>query len=187
MIFLTHITNKGYPMFFKTNAPEAVQAITDFFAKKSALHAAADAFAAEFDAKAVVTMDINRVSYVGFIFNNPDQVNTGVWTKPSPSYHRISHLRAKPTKKEFKAEWVEASEKHKALFDKYFPNGSRIDKDEIYRSLGTDWGNVAFTGLACFLHDGYVYVNTGLSKLNAEEILGSEYEKAAAAFKQSLN
>ena len=33
-------------MFFKTNAPEAVQAITDFFAKKSALHAAADAFAA---------------------------------------------------------------------------------------------------------------------------------------------
>ena len=26
-------------MFFKTNAPEAVQAITDFFAKKSALHA----------------------------------------------------------------------------------------------------------------------------------------------------
>ena len=88
-------------MFFKTNAPEAVQAITDFFAKKSALHAAADAFAAEFDAKAVVTMDINRVSYVGFIFNNPDQVNTGVWTKPSPSNHRISRLRAKPLFKEF--------------------------------------------------------------------------------------
>ena len=32
-----------------------------------------------------------------------------------------------------------------------------------------------------------LYVNTVLSKLNAEEILGSEYEKAAAAFKQSLN
>ena len=174
-------------MFFKTNAPEAVQAITDFFAKKSALHAAADGFAAEFDAKAVVTMDINRVSYAGFIFNNPDQVNTGVWTKPSHGNHRISRLRAKPTKKEFQVEWVEASEKHKALFDKYFPNGSRIDKDEIYRSLGTDWGNVAFAGLGCFLHDGYVYITTGLSKLNAEEILGSEYEQAAAAFKQSLN
>lgn len=26
-------------MFFKTNAPEVVQAITDFFAKKSELHA----------------------------------------------------------------------------------------------------------------------------------------------------
>lgn len=172
-------------MFFKTNAPEAVQAMTDFFAKKSALHAAADAFAAEFDAKAVVTMDINRVSYAGFIFNNPGHVNTGVWTKPLPGHHRISNLRTKPTKKEFQAEWVEASEKLKTLFDKHFPDGARISKDEIYKSLGTDWGNVAFTGLACFLHDGYVYVNTGLSKLNAEEILGSEYEQAAAAFKQS--
>lgn len=71
------------------------------------------------------------------------------------------------------------------LFDKHFPDGARISKDDIYQSLGTDWGNVAFAGLGCFLHDGYVYVKTGLSKLNAQEILGSEYEQAAAAHKQS--
>ena len=187
MIFLTHITNKGYPMFFKTNEPKAIQALTDFFQKKHELHVAADKFAAAFDAKAVITMGLNDVTYAGFIFNKPDQVNTGVWTKPLPARHRISNLRSKPTKKEFKAEWEEASEKLKALRDELFPNGERISKDAIYESLGTDWGNVAFAGLGCFLHDGYVYVKTGLSKLNAQEILGSEYEQASASFKQALS
>ena len=58
-------------MFFKTNSPAAVQALTDFFQKKHELHVAADKFAAAFDAKAVVTMGLNDVTYAGFIFNNP--------------------------------------------------------------------------------------------------------------------
>jgi hypothetical protein len=171
-------------MFFKTNKLEAINAVTEFFQSKTDLHKASDKFAKAFEAKAVVTTSINRVSYAGFVFNNPGKVNTGVWTKPQPSFHRISNLRVKPLKKEFSEEWKAESEKFKKLWDECFPNGNAISKNQIYESVGTDWGNVAFAGFGCFLFDGYVYINTGLSNLEATEILGSEYSEALAKYKE---
>lgn len=174
-------------MFLKTNHPEALKALTDFNSQKSQLHASANAFAAEFNATPIVTGGANSVQFNGIVFKNRDEINFSVWTKPSPSNYRMSHLRVRPLKKEFQAEWDADQEKHKTLSAKHFPNGTRVEKGPIYTALGFDWGSLFFSKFGCFVYDGFIYIDTDIKGVIGDEILGSEYDEAHRKFKEWSN
>lgn len=168
-------------MFFKTNKPKAVNAFNKFNADRVALRASADDFAQEYDAKAVILADSDRVYFGGISFNNNSSVNREIWRKPDRKFS-ISHIRSKPTKKEFQAEFDAELEKWKSLKEKHFPSGSEVKKSDFYETLGFDWGDLFFSSFACFEHNGFLYIDTSIPKIaeHAEEILGSEYQAADA-------
>ncbi|AUR92684.1 coil containing protein [Vibrio phage 1.175.O._10N.261.55.B3] len=70
----------------------------------------------------------------------------------------------------------------KSLQDEYseMTNGvENISFDDFFESIGTDWGNLMFSGLNWFECDGFVYLASGMDlSSNATEILGSEFEAA---------
>ena len=117
-------------MFFKTNKPKAVNAFNKFNADRVALRTSADDFAQEYDAKAVILADSDRVYFGGINFNNNFNVNREIWRKPDRKFG-ISQLRSKPTKKEFQAECDAELEKWKSLKEKHFPNGSEVKKSDF--------------------------------------------------------
>ena len=166
-------------MFFKTDKPEAVNAFKKFNADRVALRVAADAFAQEYDAQAVILGDSDRVFFGGIKFNNNANVNREIWRKPDHKFG-ISSLRVKPTKKEFQLEFNAEIEKWNGLKEKYFINGASVKKSDFYKTLGFDWGDLFFCSFACFEHNGFLYIDTSISKISehAEEILGSEYQDA---------
>jgi len=174
-------------MFFKTNKPKAVNAFNKFNADRVALRASADDFAQEYDAKAVILADSDRVYFGGINFNNNFNVNREIWRKPDRKFG-ISQLRSKPTKKEFQAEFDAELEKWESLKEKHFPNGSEVKKSDFYKTLGFDWGDLFFSSFACFEHNGFLYIDTSISKIaeHAEEILGSEYTTAESDHKAEI-
>ena len=87
-------------MFFKTNKDEVVSAFHKFNADRATLRISAEDFAKEYDAEAVILSDSDSVFFGGIKFKNNFQVNLEVWLKPDRKFG-ISHLRRKPTKKEF--------------------------------------------------------------------------------------
>ena len=174
-------------MFFKTNKPKAVNAFNKFNADRVALRASADDFAQEYEAKAVILADSDRVYFGGISFNNNSNVNREIWCKPDRKFS-TSHIRSKPTKKEFQAEFNAELEKWKSLKEKHFPNGSEVKKSDFYETLGFDWGDLFFSSFACFEHNGFLYIDTSISKIaeHAEEILGSEYTTAESDHKAAI-
>lgn len=172
-------------MFFKTNKEEVIAAFNKFTADRIALRAASDAFAAEYDAEAVILGDATSVYFGGINFKNNSVVNREVWRKPDRQF-KTSSLRVKPTKKEFQSEFDAELERWKALKEKYFPNGTTVKKTNFYKTLGFDWGDLFFSSFACFEYQGYLYIETSLSRVaeNAIEILGSEYEEANTSHKK---
>ena len=169
-------------MFFKTNKEEVVAAFHKLKADRAALRLNADKFAKEYDAVAVILRDSDSVFFSGIKFNNNAVVNRDVWCKPDRQFG-ISRLRSKPAKKEFQAEFDAELQKWNSLKDKYFSSKTRVQQSEFYKTLSFDWGDLLFSSFACFEYQGYLYIDTSISRIaeNATEILGSEYEKAKIA------
>lgn len=167
-------------MFFKTNSPEVLEAFHKFNTERSSLRAAANQFAKEYDAEAIILGDATDVRFGGIKFNNNFSINRDIWCKPCRQFG-TSNLRVKPLKKDLKAEFDAEVEKWKRLHKKHFPNGTRVQKRDFYTTLGFDWGDLFFSSFACFEHDGFIYMDTSVSKItNSVEILGSEYSAAHA-------
>lgn len=173
-------------MFLKTNKSEVINAFNKFNADRAALRADSDAFAQEYDAQAVILADSDHVYFGGLKFNNNQNVNREVWRKPDRKFG-TSSLRSKPTKKEFQAEFNVEVQKWKELKEKHFQNGTTVKKSDFYKTLGFDWGDLFFSSFSCFQHNGFLYIDTSISKVaeHAIEILGSEYEAANSAHKAS--
>lgn len=171
-------------MFLKTNNSQVIDAFNKFNADRVALRASADAFAQEYDAQAVILADSDRVYFGGINFNNNSNVNREIWRKPDRQFG-ISSLRVKPTKKDLQVEFSAELEKWKSLREKHFPNGTEVKKSDFYKTLGFDWSDLLFSSFACFEHNGFLYIDTSISRIaeHAEEILGSEYQAANADHK----
>lgn len=59
----------------------------------------------------------------------------------------------------------------------------KADLAPVLAAMGTDWGNLFFTGIAFFQHDGAIYVSTSAKLAPCMvEILASEYNAAKAAY-----
>ncbi|WHM52765.1 hypothetical protein vBVpaS1601_72 [Vibrio phage vB_VpaS_1601] len=184
----TKTTSKDKTMatkYYKTNKPEILAQVQRINNERDALKEAADKVAEQFDAKAMTRTSMHGASFGGLVLNNyenvdlfkgrtsPDREDKHLWTKPDRN--NISRPRSSITGKENKAALKELTERYNAAVASI----PKVDFEPFFESLGTNWGNLAFSGLNWFEQDGFIYfVSSQDFSEVATEILGSEYETA---------
>ncbi len=192
--------------YFKTNDPLVIKAHDTMVADSNRLFENCKKFAELFDGVNMMSTSSTGRSFGGLKLNNyyPDIFNssspvredTHLWTVPDQ--HGISWPRKAIDIKKFKkiisdkdVDVKEAVKKAKADLDELRDKWSNervgmepVSFDPFFKSFGTDWGNLMFSGLRWFPHDGHIYFETGADfRDRMTEILGSEFEAAEAAQK----
>ena len=100
------------------------------------------------------------------------------WTKAMSKNNYIQSPRAKVAKAT-----QEEKEEQVLLLKKWRDNRPNIivRADDLYKSLGFDWGDLFGNSFSFFLKDGYFYAKTEIKMPSSMfEILGSEYAAAKA-------
>lgn len=165
--------------FYKSNHPEVIAACDLVHAEKMALYAAANALAAEVGGKAVYSVSITGDTFYGIAFERP--ADTMIWMVPE----RKSRAQ-RPRKKPKAGATAEQRAAHQALVATWKAKvpTQTAGGDAMFEAIGTEWGQLMFTGISYGVRDGWLYVSTK-AKLNDRmtEILGSEYEAATKATK----
>lgn len=174
-------------MYFKTNNPAVLTAYNEFRSAHTKLKKQAELFAEQFDAEPVILADSDSIYFAGLKFKNPSQVNFDIWRKPDRTFKSCS-LRVKPLNKHATEEFNITQKKWNDLYQVFFKDFEgqyrpTVNKEPFYNSLGVNSGDLFFSSLQAFLHDGNVYINTGLS-IKFVEIVGSEYEAAKLKMKE---
>lgn len=167
--------------YFKFSSTEALAAWADMERQEQELKAQSESFVALFGGKPVFqkTACDTRFYGVRFIFDGEIYGDHELWTKPASRNGYAQQPRRKvpaSLKRESEALWQLWNEKRPTLI---------ADREAFYQSIGLDWGNLLFSGIEMFLHDGAIYVQTGATpkaEAGGEEILGSVYNNAKAAF-----
>lgn len=189
--------------YYKTNCEKVLSAISQMNQEKDNLVKKIDKIASHFNARAMTSTSTTGVRFGGLVLNNyqgysweknqPIREDKILWT--SPNSNNISWPRKSLTKSHFKdlirnmsdEEAGELMKKKrselKVLQDEYNEMTKGIDSisfDRFFESIGTDWGNLMFSGLNWFEFGGFVYLASGMDlSSNAIEILGSEFESAS--------
>lgn len=134
-------------------------------------------FAQLFDGVAVYATSADSRRFAGIRLKDYEsRADKHLWTKPTKQNGYVSSVRSKPLSQAHKAE-------HEALQQRYLKNKpelSQVSFDMLYKDLGTNWGELLFTGISFFSHNDDLYISTKASLKNCTEILGSEYSAAEA-------
>ena len=167
--------------FYKSSDSVLMAAWKTYEAEARAMLVAGKAFASHFGGKLLTHSDLHGRSVAGLAFTPAK--DDPLWTKPDAQRAGEQHPRTslrKGTKEQrlslaaLLTEWSE-----------HFPK-QKSNLEPVLAAMGTDWGNLFFTGIEYFEHDGAIYVSTS-DKLAPcmVEILASEYSAAKAAFKSA--
>ena len=193
--------------YYKTNCKKVLGATSDMNQKKDELVNEANKVAANFNAKAMTSTSTDGVRFGGLVLNNyhggfwgsdePIRSDKLLWT--APNSNSVSWPRTSLTKKHFESlirgmddqsakELMKAKRLElKLLQDEYAEMTKGVESvsfDSFFESIGTDWGNLMFSGLNWFECDGFVYLASGMDlSSSATEILGSEFELAQSKSK----
>jgi hypothetical protein len=164
--------------FYKTNDPEVVAAYQALENAAEALKQQAKAFGERFGGEGLIYFSASghRFAGVRFALQQPLDIWTA-WDKDG-----MQRPRSKP-KAGTSQERRDALKTLHAEWDANAPT-ERVSMDPFFQSVGTNWGDVMFSGASWFRCGEEIYFNTRL-KLTAQEILGSEFEAAKAAAKEA--
>lgn len=166
-------------IYYKTNKAEVLKAFFDFFDKKKDYVKNCEKFADLFrdEHKKVTCVYINNIHHFKFegLQFSPN-IKSKLWTMPEKNGgHQWPKAKVSGLTDIEKQERKHLSEKWKLI-----PT-DKVEKEPIFKSIGTDWGNVAFSdsGFNIFEFDGFVFVMTA-AKLSdfMVEILASEFNQA---------
>lgn len=166
--------------FYKSES--AVIAWDYYYESLNAMKKECDAFALVFGGNgALISFTITGHSFYGIDFKGCVPENSELWTKPRKQNEFTAHPRSSVKGKDLKLALKELNDKYKALR----PNVTTLRFDPIYEALGTNWGDVMFSGMQWFKQGDFIYFSTGTSS-SAEEIMGSEFEAALNKRKDEL-
>ena len=166
--------------FYKVISEKSLNAYKKLDADRLELRANAKLLADEYDAEPIILQDSDSIWFCGIKFKDNSKVNREIWTKPSREYGH-SWLRVKPLKKIHQEEFDAEVKKWSELFSKFFPNGTRVSKNDFYSTLGLDGSSFFFGYFKAFEFQNVFYIETSLDMKNAIEILGSEYQNAVTS------
>ncbi|ENM5750401.1 hypothetical protein V4V53_002148 [Vibrio mimicus] len=170
-------------IYYKSTSNEPVNALASYRQQKESYARLFDPLTSHFNAKAIFTYSNHGVSFYSIAFNDYESLeDKDLWTKPDLKSAYACRVRSSVNGKE-------NAKRLKALKEKY---NSLIPKDAespslhpFYDSIGTNWGELVFSGMKWFEHDGAVYIATSLKLTkNVIEITGSEFSTAELASKQ---
>lgn len=188
--------------YYKTDCKNVVSAIEELNKAEGLLTSKINGIANHFNARAMTSTSANGVRFGGLNLNNyhgfsweskdPAREDKILWT--SPNSNNISWPRSNLTKAHFKDYIRGMSEDESKLFiktkrdelknlqetyNKMTKDIKSISFDGFFESIGTDWGNLMFSGLNWFEFEGFVYLASGIDlSSNSVEILGSEFESS---------
>lgn len=167
--------------FYKSSDSALLAACSNYEAEAKTVADAGQAFAAHFGGKLLTRSDFHGRSVAGLRF--VPAKDDPLWTKPDGQAHGRQRPRAslrKSTKEQrqvlgaLQADWRVRFPREKA------------DLAPVLTAMGTDWGNLFFTGIGFFVHDGTIYVSTSAKLAPCmQEILASEYNAAKTAFEST--
>lgn len=162
---------------YKTTDTSVLDAWNHHLEEKQQMNTEMKAFAAHFDAEAVLVRDIHGVHFHGLQLKNfNERSDADLWTKPSRDF---SVSRPRATCKGKADELKALQEKYKSLK----PAGNEASYEPIYNALGFNWGALFMQGgFSAFEVTGTLYVKTPIQVKNATEILSSEFSDARKAF-----
>jgi hypothetical protein len=169
--------------FYKSSDSTLMTAWSTYEAGARAVAEAGKAFAAHFCGKLLTRSDYHGRSVAGLRF--VPAKDDPLWTKPDAQAHGRQQPRTslrKSTKDDrqalaaLQADWKERFPRHKA------------DLAPVLAAMGTDWGNLFFTGISFFEHAGAIYVSTSAKLAPCMvEILASEYNAAKLEAKKTID
>lgn len=165
--------------FYRSNDPAVVAAAAKFYADREAVQEEARAFAKQWGGVALFSRDLHSIRFGGLRFSEP--ANLDNWTTPD----KKSRAQAPRAQLRIKGASKEQKEAQIALHRRYYDEMPKLraECEPVYEAMGTNWGDLLFTGIAWFVGtDGHVYAQTS-TKLGPVmvEILGSQYELAREA------
>ncbi|HGE6046412.1 TPA: hypothetical protein ACGGS3_000626 [Vibrio cholerae] len=170
-------------IYYKSTSDEPVNALASYREQKESYARLFDPLTNHFNAKAIFTYSHHGVSFYSIAFNDYESLeDKDLWTKPDFRSACACRVRSSVKGKD-------NSQRLKALKEKY---DSLIPKDAespslhpFYDSIGTNWGDLVFSGMKWFEYDGAVYIATSLKLTkNVIEITGSEFSTAELESKQ---
>ncbi len=172
------------PKFFKSNHADVYRAWESYQHQVDKMKDEHYAFADYFDAEPVFALSFMGHAFAGLVLNHAKtRADAEFWTKPEPSNGNISHLRSRVKGKESMSKLRDLKTKYAELE----PKLSKVSLDELYASIGTNWGDFVFSGLNLFAVNGVVYIYTSVEpRKNVEEITESDF-KAAKQAKNELD
>ncbi|CAM0093722.1 hypothetical protein VPHK45_0048 [Vibrio phage K45] len=187
--------------YFKTNDPLVVAAHSELVADSERLVENCKKFAAQFGGVNLMSTSMTGRSFSGLVMDDWRlREDNHLWTVPDShnatrprSTISVKNFKQKLSLKglsadEIKVELKKAKADLVELTSKYYDNREDMEPvsfDPFFKSFGTDWGNLMFSGLRWFPHDGHIYFETGADfRDRMTEILGSEFEAAEAAQKE---
>lgn len=166
--------------YLKTNAQPVLAAWEQYQQQLNQMRDEGLAFRDSFGAKdAIFQYSIHDNRFCGLIFE-PTK-DTHFWTHPDKQ-NKTQRPRQKVPKMT-----SEEKQQHTQLWQQWSDTYPKIKakKDDVYASLGTDWGVVWISGLVFFEHQGFVYIETNITlDAPAVELVSSEYAAAKAAYQQ---
>lgn len=166
--------------YYKTNDTAVMAVWRGINTTHKALAEQASKFAEAHGASGSIRQSgLTDIRFGGLVFD--PKKDSKLWTKP----YRESRMQ-RPRQS---VSGLSADEKveHKELLTLWSVGVPKLTVDlrPLYEAMGTDWGQLLFSGIGYFEGaDGYLYVQTGgLLSPCMVEILGSEFDAAKAASK----
>lgn len=166
--------------YYKTNDPAVLTAWEKYTADRKALQAKVDAFSARFRGEGLLYR--HPASFAGIKFPNYT-VSKALWRNPD------SNGLQRPRKNPLPGAGAETKRALKALnadWDENAPKDS-ISMHPVFQAMGhCNSLDFIIGGISLFVHDGWLYAETGSVKTpKLTEILGSEWEAAREAHRRS--
>jgi len=168
---------------YKVTDPAVIAIYEQMMDQVRALKAEALAFAEKFDAKPCYCNEVSQFRFSGLILKNYYQrSDMALWTSPirgvGKSWPRRSLKRIPAwSKEDFTAKKAALAELQRA-YEEAWPVIDKVDRDPLWDAIGTNWGELAFSGISLFFVDGELYLSTRLELKICTEIIGSEYAAA---------
>jgi len=165
--------------YYKTDNPAVLAIHAQIEAAKDVLLAGAKAVAAEFNGRPMFSHNIHSYEFANLVLNDYyDRADRDFWTKPN----RQTQISSPRTSK------VKGKSQEQADFiKKYYEMAPKsVDLEPLYKAMGTDWGNLCFSGYTMFFVDGTLYFGTSAALGEVmTEIMGSEFDAARLRYQQA--
>lgn len=145
--------------------------------EKDALFESVKPLVERFGGRALYSTSADSYDFAGLRFSGEPE-NPELWTKPqrqNGDTQRPRNSLRKATKEQ--REQLAALQKE---WDSLYPKNKRVDRDPFYKSIGTHWGQIIFSGLTIFRRGDCIYAATSaaLEVDGLSEITGSEFDEA---------
>lgn len=156
--------------YYRTSSPEVLTAYKEMIVAAKNMRAELEKSCSAFNAEPVIMQSVDSYKFIGMRLKNySTRRDAHLWTKPDLKAGFSSRPRSRVTGyskeiKDLKLKFVDSTKSIKS-----------VSKEQFYKSIGTNWGDILFCGLEVTEREGALFLKTAAELQNCIEITGTEY------------